>query len=322
MSEEGKSESVVIGKIGTGREERPPAAGPGEQAQQARQMRSIPAGNNCLFTVGTVSAGKSTLQHALVHRLWKDDRIKLQFWDMQSGLPQEQKQDGVLMDWVIKFDRGELPRRTPKDTFETFSVEFGMAKGKQVKLSFVEISGEHFEDMLPKPDQPDHEPRLKSEMVRLLTEKKINKYFVFVADTDRQLDAKATFQQDTLFSRILEEFKRLKLRRIRVLFLAAKWDQVDNKNLHPRQFFSRHFPNSMAALRDYRGAKVQFIRFTIGELAPAADDGSALQILRRDFEPVERVIQWVYFHTTGRRLQHYPPINETLWEKIKRLASF
>ena len=283
-------------------------------------MRSIPAGSNCLFT-GTVSAGKSTLQHALVHRLWKDDRIRLQFWDMQSGLPQEQKQDGVLMDWVVKFDRGELPKRTPKDTFDTFSVEFGVAKGKQIKLSFVEISGEHFDDVLPKPDQPDHEPDLMPEMVRLLTNKRINKYFVFVADTDRQLDAKATLQQDTLFSRVLEEFKSLKLRRIRVLFLAAKWDQVANKNLHPRQFFRRHFPNSMAALRDYRGARVQYIRFTIGQVAPPAGDGGALQILQRDLEPVERVINWVYFHVTGKRIPGYPLVNETLWERIKRLAS-
>ncbi len=337
MSEKGESESIIVGSIGVSQEDQKSGAqrkplptaslSPSSREDQQiaskkiKQRRSLPSGSNCLITVGAATAGKSVLQHALIHRLWKDDRITLDFWNIDAGLSQDQEKDSILMEWVKRFDDGELPPRTPKGNFDTFSIEFGEIKKKPVKISFVEISGEHFTDVLPKPDNTNHEPSLAPELIRLLTDRKTKKYFIFVADTARQLGNAENTDQDILFDRLLKEFKKLKLKRIRVLFVASKWDLMNNNNISPKQFFGKNFPNSKATLANYPGAKIQYIRFTIGQVETTDGDAGTAKILVRDLDPISRVVQWIYNNATGRRLRHYPPIRETLWEKIKRLAA-
>ena len=68
----------------------------------------LPQGGFCLFTAGAVGSGKSTLQHALIHRLFTDERIAFSFRNEEG----ETHQDPELLEWIKRFQNGEFPKRT------------------------------------------------------------------------------------------------------------------------------------------------------------------------------------------------------------------
>ncbi len=290
----------------------------------------LPQGGYCLFTAGVVGAGKSTLQHALIHRLYTDERIDLTFQN-EDG---QTNPSGELLGWINRFDRGEFPERTPQGTLQTFFIEFGQSR-RSVKLSFMEISGEDFQAILPKREQPDYEPALPSELENVLTTKSVRKLFIFVADTTRHGpettpnkstdDRDQRLFEDMMFSGLLAHIRDLGLSRIRLLFVAAKWDAVPNRNLDPKRFFGEHFPQTKSALRRFEKAQVQYIRFTVGNVQTSGDTavGStrAPIVEKHDFQPIKRVIQWVYVHATDRTLSGYPSVRLTFWQKIKQWST-
>ncbi len=296
-----------------------------------RTAPPLPKGGYCLFVVGAVRSGKSTLLHALIHRLYTDEHINLTF----------QNEDGEtdpsieLLDWINRFDRGEFPERTPTGTLQAFFIEFGQGR-QPIKLSFIDISGEHFVNILQQKNQPDPEHRLPSELEHILTATDIKKLFVLVSDTIRHEPATMANRssddrgdqrlfEDMVFSELLTYIRDLGLNRIRLLFVAAKWDSTQNRNRDPKQFFGQHFPQTRSTLRGFERAQVQYIRFTVGTLrikGGEANDLSSRPIIEKhDFLPISRVIQWIHTHATGRGLSHYPPVRLTLWQKIKRWAA-
>ena len=112
---------------------------------------------------------------------------------------------------------GEFPERT-QGNLQTFFIEFGQ-HGRPVKLSFVEISGEYFQGILPRTGQPDHIPQLAPQLEYILTTKTIKKLFIFVADATRH-DAATTSSgsrderdqalfEDILFSSLLSRIRVL-----------------------------------------------------------------------------------------------------------------
>ena len=317
---------VTIRPIRVGENDRP---GP-DRPRTVPPVPPLPQDGYCLFTAGVVGAGKSTLQHALIHRLYTDERIDLTFQN-EDG---ETSPNGELLGWINRFDRGEFPERTPQGTLQTFFIEFGRRR-RPVKLSFVEISGEDFLAILPRKDRPDYEPRLPSELEHVLTAKGIRKLFIFVADTTRHDPAKAPNRssddrdqrlfEDMVFSELLIHILDLGLNRIRLLFVAAKWDAAPNRNLDPKRFFGQHFPQTKSALRRFEKAQVQYIRFTVGNVQNTGDETAGVAqtpiVGKHDFLPISRVIQWIHTHATERSLPGYPPVRMTLWQKIKRWAA-
>lgn len=289
----------------------------------------LPHGGHCLFTAGAVGAGKSTLQHAIIHCLHCDEGIDLTFRNGDG----DAHHDAGLQEWIFRFDRGEFPERTREGTLQTFFVEFGQNR-RPVRLSFVEISGEHFQAILPRSDRPDHAPQLAPSLEHILTTRAVKKLFLFVADTTRHDpvansgessdDRDQDLYEDMLFSCLLNRIRELGLNRINLLFAAAKWDEAPNRNLDPERFFRRHFPQTRAALRRFPKARVQYIRFTIGTVRtgqPGADGAAQARVAKRDLAPVRRVVQWIYTHATGRALRGYPRVRPTLWERIKGWAA-
>ena len=290
----------------------------------------LPDGGHCLFTVGAVQAGKSTLQHALIHRLYTDERIVLTFRNEDGAT----FQDPDLQDWIFRFDRGEFPERTPRGALQTFFIEFGQSQRK-AKLSFVELSGEHFQALLPRRNEPDHAPQLDTDLEHILTTQTVKKLFIFLADTTRhdrtQLSQQSEDErsqdlfEDMMFSCLLNRLRVLGLSRIRLLFAATKWDAAPDRNLDPERFFRAHFPQTRAALRRFPKAQVQYIRFSIGTVHTKSPDSSSqegnLEIAKRDLVPIERVIQWVYTHSTGKALKGYPTVQLSLWQKVKWWAA-
>ena len=288
----------------------------------------LPRGGFCLFTAGAVGSGKSTLQHALVHRLYKDERIDFSFRNEEG----EEHHDPDLQEWIFQFDRGEFPERT-QGRLQTFFVEFGQRR-RPVKLSFAEMSGEHFQAILPRSGQPELSPNLTPDLEHILTTKDVRKLFLFVADTTRHDPGRALQQstddrdqalfEDMLFFALLSRIRELGLSRIRLLFAATKWDEAPNRNLDPERFFRAHFPQTRSALRRFPKAQVQYIRFSIGEVRTVEggpDRRPRVQIAKHDFAPIERVIQWIHTHAADRALRGYPAIRPTLWERIKGWAA-
>ena len=288
----------------------------------------LPHGGYCLFTAGAVGSGKSTLQHALIHRLYTDERIDFSFRNEEG----ESHHDPDLQDWIFQFDRGEFPERT-QGRLQTFFVEFSQRQ-RPVKLSFAEISGEHFQAILPRNGQPELSPNLAPDLEHILTTKGVKKLFLFVADTTRHSPGRALQKstddrdqalfEDMLFFALLNRIRELGLSRIKLLFAATKWDEAPNRNLDPERFFRTHFPQTRATLRRFPKAQVQYIRFTIGSVQTAEGEsnrGSRVEIVKHDFTPIERVIQWIHTHAAGRTLRGYPTIRPTLWEKIKGWAA-
>lgn len=312
------------------------AAGNGEgNGEEGRIGPVLPAGGVCLLTAGAVDAGKSTLQRSIIHRLFTDERIDFQLRNAEG----EEHQDPRLQDWIFSTDRGEFPKRT-QGMLETFFIEFGQRR-KQVRLSFAEISGEDFERILPKSngEEGGEGGDLRPEIEDILTTESVRKLLVFVADAKRyqtsgrrrnrtadgpegteKADVKQARYEDMLFATLLTRIRHLGLKRIRVLFVAAKWDEVKPRNLDPEQFFRRHFPQTRSILKRYEKAETQYIRFSVGTVEKDAE-GNARAVMKIDPRPTERVIQWIYTESTGRRLKGYPAMRETWWEKVKRMAS-
>lgn len=288
----------------------------------------LPHDGYCLFTAGAAGVGKSTLQHALIHRLHTDENIQFKLRNTE-GL---EHQDPALQEWIYRFDRGEFPERTPRGTLQTFFVEFGQRR-PLARLSFVEISGEHFQAILPDSATPGRLPELHQDLEYILTSERVKKLFVFVADAARhqgrkddedaaQGDRDQALYEDMLFSRLLAWVKSVGVKRIRLLFAAAKWDAVRYRNLDPENFFRKHFPQTRAELKTFETAKVYYVRFSIGEIETRSEESrQVMQIVQHNYQPIERLINWIHINATGRRLKGYPPIEPTLWERIKRWAA-
>ena len=95
-----------------------------------------------------------------------------------------------------------------------------------MKLSFAEISGERFQDILPRSGQPEHSPNLAPDLEHILTTRDVKKLFLFVADTTRHDpgreqstdDRDQALYEDMLFFALLGRIRELGLSRIRLLF--------------------------------------------------------------------------------------------------------
>ena len=197
-----------------------------------------------------------------------------------------------------------------------------------MKLSFAEISGEHFQAILPRSGQPELSPNLAPDLEHILTTRDVKKLFLFVADTTRHDpgreqstdDRDQALFEDMLFFALLGRIRGLGLSRIRLLFAAAKWDEAPNRNLDPERFFRAHFPQTRSALRRFPKAQVQYIRFSVGDVRKV-EGGSGVKIAKHDSAPIERVIQWIHTHAAGKKLRGYPAIRRTLWDRIKGWAA-
>ena len=289
------------------------------------QIPPLPEDGYCLFTTGATSAGKSTFQHAIIHRLYTDEKMNLSFLN-EEGKP---IQDPDLQEWIFKFDRGEFPERTKKNKFQTFFIKFGQHQ-RLIKLSFVEIAGEHFEEILARLDELDHKPRLNSNLEQILTTPNLKKLFVFLADATRNDSSNSPIDsensqhqrlyQDMMFSSLLQYFRILGMSRIKILFAATKWDEVSNRNMNPEKFFRENFPQTRAALRKFPKARVDYLRFSVGQVQIKETSGSTdnpkRTISKHDLKPIGCVIHWINYQATGKKLKGYPTIRRTVWQKL------
>ena len=278
---------------------------------------ALPKGGTCLLTAGVVSSGKTTLLHALIHRIYTDETVDFAFRDANG----DALHDPELQHWIFNYDAGHFPAgRTPVGKLQTFFIEFGQGR-RAVKLSFADLSGEDYEGVVPARGSEAAEAVLDDGLEHILTTRDVKKLIIFVADGTRGEKPASTEErdqalfEDMMFFVLLNRIRKLGVRRIRVLFVATKWDRVHERNLSARRFFKRRFPQTRAALRRFHMADVQYIRFSVGEVGKWPDGKD--RIVRHDATPISRVVQWIYSHAAGRPLKGYPPMRRGLWSRLK-----
>lgn len=287
---------------------------------RAAEGALLPKDGACLLSVGVAQSGKSTLQRALIHRLFTDETVQLEFRD-GDGNP---IQDAELQDWIFQFHRGEFPLRTPA-IMKTFFIEFGRGR-RLARLSFAEITGELFQRVLPHDGSREKGEGLGQQLEQIISTPDVKKLFLFVADATRdgaeadgaKEDEKQALFEDMMFFGILNEVRKLGVRRIKILFVATKWDAVTRRNQSARQFFQRRLPQTRSVLRQFAKADVQYMRFSVGDVRTRTVDGETVEVIAKH-QPVyaARVLNWIHAGIAGRPLKGYPPVQRTLWDWIK-----
>jgi energy-coupling factor transporter ATP-binding protein EcfA2 len=289
----------------------------GQSRRYAVEDSSIAAkAGSYLITVGNPSAGKSTLQNALVYRLWSDQRINFEY----SSLDDDHEHDAILNSWVTSFASGELPRRSEQGILQEYNIRFGQASKQPLTLNFLEISGEDIKSIVPKvgASQP---PRLNPQLERYLRNEQINKRFLFLSDASlnrKTNEDSGMYREDMLFNTLIQHLlsdKAIGLKRINVLFVATKWDMVQAEYSSIVEYFNKNFPQTRALVSSTDRIIAQYIPFSIGEIQ--VDTSGNPKVMSLQSRYIDLVIQWIYSSYIGTDLKGYPRMKLNLWDKVK-----
>lgn len=271
-----------------------------------------------LFTVGATGSGKSTIQSFLVHRLASHPSVVY----TPASADGDPKNDAYLNGWVQNIANGFFPRRTERGQVREFNISFGQASRRTLDLSFIEIAGEDIHSIVPTVESHERENlRLSQHLEQYLREPHVNKRFMFITDAGARgsgKDRQSPYSDDILFCtliRYLLSDTGIGLKRLDILFVVSKWDQIKNDYRTHKQYFKSHFPNTLATVAKSSRIKSSFMPFSVGEVDTT--DQSTPRILRKERKYVDTLISWIYESFSQRRLEGFPRVNKSLWERIK-----
>jgi hypothetical protein len=281
---------------------------------------------NYLFTIGNTSSGKSTLQNLLIYRLWSKEDIIFEYANKDG----DHRHDKLLDDWVTNLRQGNFPLRTKQGILQEFSITISQAKKKKLELNFLEMSGEDIKSIVPTLDK-SKKPKINEQLVAYLTTKKtkINKRFIFVSDAEENKKKRSspntdTINEDMLFNHFLRYLlgkDGLAMKKIKVLFVAAKWDLLKGEYSTAQEYFRKNFPQTRGILK-YNRADAVYIPFSVGvtETKEVEENGKkSFKKLIRSLESkyVDSLIQWIYSSFTNNTLKGMPKISLSLLDKIR-----
>lgn len=280
---------------------------------------------NYIFTIGNVSAGKSTLQNLLIYRLWSREDILFEY----SNKDGDHRHDKLLDDWVKRLQMGYLPDRTTQGLLQEFNITISQKRKKQLEINFLEISGEDIKSIVPTLDI-EHKPKINEQLVAYLstTKTRINKRFIFVSNAEENKKNKSspsTIPEDILFNHFLTYLlgkNGLAMTKIKVLFVATKWDVVRSEYNTVQEYFRKNFPQTRGKLQSSKCETV-FIPFSVGAIEKRPIDEKKTnfeeRIISLESRYVDLVIQWIYLTFTGNSLKGMPKISDSLLDKLRVL---
>jgi hypothetical protein len=176
------------------------------------------------------------------------------------------------------------------------------------------------------PTAEQREPKLNDHLERYLRQAGVNKRFLFISDASRNRLGRGTFEEDVLFDtliRYLLSDTGVGLRNLNILFIAAKWDVVQNEYKSDRQYFRTNFPQTRSTVLSSPRIKAQYLPFSVGEVVlERRDSGESVARLKSiEKRYVEFLISWIYRSFTQRQLKGYPKVNLSLWGRIKNFLA-
>ena len=199
-------------------------------------------------------------------------------------------------------------------------MRFGQRGRPNLDFSFIEIAGEDIRSIVPTAEQK--QPRLNEHLERYLRQGGVNKRFLFISDASRNRLGKGRFEEDVLFDtliRYLLSDTGVGLRSLNILFIAAKWDVVQNEYKSDRQYFQTNFPQTRSTILS--SPKIKAIVYAVQRRRRRPGKARERRVGRAtevDREALRRVlISWIYHSFTQRQLKGYPSVNLSLWGRIK-----
>lgn len=273
---------------------------------------------NFLITVGNPSAGKSTLQNALIYRLWTDKRITFDY----ANKVDDHEHDAIINRWISNFADGRLPARSEQGILQEFNIRVSQRERPPLQLNFLEISGEDIKSVVPSEGSLTA-PTLNAQLERYLKNDNLNKRFVFLSDStlSRKFgENKGQYREDILFNSLIRYCladNAIGLSKMKILFVASKWDVVQSEYTSVIEYFNKNFPQTRALVSSSDRIIAQYLPFSIGEVVSSPSGEPKIESLQGRY--LDFLIQWIYQSYIGRPLKGYPKLNHNLWDKFKAL---
>lgn len=274
---------------------------------------------NFLFTVGSPSSGKSTLQSYMVYRLWSHSDISFDYANAEGNYDH----DVILNGWVQNFANGYLPKRNPQGIVQEFNVQYGQTGRPTLAFNFIEISGEDIRSIVPTVD--GNEPQIHPLLDQYLRLGGTRKRFLFISDASNNRDGATgqtkALEEDVLFDHLIRHLLSdvgLRLKRLEVLFVATKWDVVSSEYQSERAYFKANFPQTLATVNNSRRIRAAYMPFSVGDVYHTANGGEQIPRVRSlDRRYVDILINWIFHSFTQRPLKGFPKVKATLWDKVR-----
>ncbi len=274
---------------------------------------------NFLFTVGSPSSGKSTLQSYLVYRLWSHSNVSFDY----SNADGNNDHDVILNGWVQNFANGYLPKRNPQGILQEFNVQYGQPGRPTLAFNFIEISGEDIRSIVP--TVAGNEPQLHPLLEQYLRLGGTRKRFLFISDASNNRACAAgetkALEEDVLFDHLIRYLLSdvgVKLKKLEILFVATKWDVVSNEYPSERAYFNQNFPQTQSRVKNSRRIQAAYMPFSVGEVYHKTVGDEQIPMVRSlDKRYVDILIHWIFHSFTQRPLKGFPKTKATIWDKVR-----
>ncbi|MCZ6641307.1 MAG: hypothetical protein O7F71_07000 [Gammaproteobacteria bacterium] len=274
---------------------------------------------NFLFTVGSPSSGKSTLQSYLIYRLWSHANVSFDY----SNADGNDDHDVILNGWVQNFANGYLPKRNPQGILQEFNVQYGQPGRPTLAFNFIEISGEDIRSIVPTVE--GNVPQLHPYLEQYLRLGGTRKRFLFISDaTNNRVSTTGVtraLEEDVLFDHLIRYLLSdtgIKLKQLEILFVATKWDVVCNEYPSERAYFNANFPQTQSRVKNSRRIKAAYMPFSVGDVYHAnLGDEQIPRVRSLDRRYVDILINWIFHSFTQRPLKGFPKTTATIWDKVR-----
>lgn len=267
---------------------------------------------NYIISFGRAKSGKTTFQSFLLYYLTHSNQYKSNLvispeetatgWDAQR----------IYNEWMSNWQDGVFPRATAareNDIRElTISVKPKTGNLEKVDFSFLEISGELMEKIMP---SDDTDPILIDTLIRYLKNENIN--YIFYLFIDPQTASEDDILFDNLFSFLKVNFSHL--------FYSMSLGIVISKPEESLKIFKKSFPGYSHYVElkgdlceDYIERmtprlfqtlnswdpqnRVQIMTMSLGEY----DENDTQLLIRKEFYDIDRIFRWAYKQFTGQNL--------------------